>query len=452
MKIAIIGGGWAGMAAAVQLARLGHQPKVFEASRHLGGRARALTLELPGGTQVEADNGQHILIGAYSECLQLMHAIGLQPDQLMLRKPLTIRYADGSGLAFPQLPAPLDALVGIATARAWSLGERTALLTRAVRWRLQGFRCAETATVADVCQGLPRRLMDEFIEPLCVSALNLPAAQASGSVFLRVLQDALFAGTGGSHFFLPRCSLGELFPMPAAQWLRSQGHAVHTGCRVQDLIPQGPQWQLRVQHAELPPLLEQSRFDAVLLACPPQEASRLALAASEDDRLPARDGVHFQRWANEAQALEHTAIATVYAYTQHRLSKDLPWLALHPENHAPAQFVFDRGHLHAADAHQQGLMAFVISDCRTDRLTLQQQVLQQARTQLGWNDIAPVQTVIEKRATFACTPALKRPGPELGHGLWACGDYLDGPYPATLEGAVRSGMEAAQAIVNPDQN
>ena len=452
MNIAIIGGGWAGMAAAVQLAQLGHQPQVFEASRHLGGRARALMLDLPNGTQAEADNGQHILIGAYTECLQLMRTIGLQPDELLLRKPLTMRYANGSGLSFPQLPAPLDAVAGIACASGWSLGERAALLARAVRWRLQGFRCAETATVADVCHGLPQRLMDEFIEPLCVSALNLPAVQANGSVFLRVLQDALFAGTGGSHFLVPRCSLGDLFPNPAAQWLRNQGHAVHTGCRVQELIPLGQQWQLRVQSNELALQLEQTRFDAVLLACPPHEAARLALAASEDDRLPARDGVHFQRWASQAQALDHTAIATVYARTRHRLTSDLPWLALRPKADAPAQFVFDRGHLHANDAHQQGLMAFVISDCRTDRQTLQQQVLQQARDELGWSDIEPVQTVIEKRATFACTPALDRPAIELGHGLWACGDYVDGPYPATLEGAVRSARAAAVELVKADQN
>mgnify|MGYP000458631904 CR=1 FL=1 len=82
-------------------------------------------------------------------------------------------------------------------------------------------------------------------------------------------------------------------------------------------------------------------------------------------------------------------------------------------------------------------------------MPLQQQVLQQARSELGWADITPVQTVIEKRATFACTPALVRPAIELGHGLWACGDYVQGPYPATLEGAVRSGMEAVRGLLAP---
>jgi squalene-associated FAD-dependent desaturase len=437
MKVAIVGAGWAGMAAAVQLAQDGHEPSVFEAGRHLGGRARAL--ELPGA--IQADNGQHILIGAYAECLRLMRAVGIREEDALLRRPLAMRHVDGSGLAFPCLPAPLDALFGIAGASGWTLRERLALLVRALRWRVQGFRCTSTATVADLCQGLPRRLLDECIEPLCVSALNLPAAAASGSVFLRVLQDALFAGRGGSHFLVPRISLGELFPVPAARWLQARGHAVHRGNRVQQLAPPGLQWS--VQSTAMP---APARFDAVLLACPPQEAARLALAAAEDERLPARDGVRYQRWAQAAQALEHTAIATVYARTSHRLPAQRPWLALRPGPEQPAQFVFDRSHLNPADPVQQGLTAFVVSDCRMEREALLQQVLRQAREQLGWQDLQPLRTVIEKRATFACTPGLQRPGMELGHGLWACGDYIDGPYPATLEGAVRSGTAAARQI------
>ena len=56
---------------------------------------------------------------------------------------------------------------------------------------------------------------------------------------------------------------------------------------------------------------------------------------------------------------------------------------------------------------------------------------------------------MEKRATFACTPGLQRPGMQVAAGLLACGDYIAGPYPATLEGAVRSGLAAARALEMP---
>jgi hypothetical protein len=187
---------------------------------------------------------------------------------------------------------------------------------------VQGFRCADAATVADICSGLPKRLLDEFIEPLCVSALNLPAAQASGSIFLRVLHDACSRARAARTFccraaawaicFRPGCAMAA---RPRA--CRAYGQP-HSGAE-----PQGRQWLLRSsnQHCRR---LEQSRFDAVLLACPPQEAARLALLAAEDQRLPARDGVHYQHWAQTAQALEHTAIATVYARTSHRLAPGCP--------------------------------------------------------------------------------------------------------------------------------
>ena len=111
---------------------------------------------------------------------------------------------------------------------------------------------------------------------------------------------------------------------------------------------------------------------------------------------------------------------------------------------APAQFVFDRGQLHPHDAAMQGLMAFVVSASTDDRDELQARVLAQARQQLGLSQLQAVQTVVEKRATFACTPGLVRPAQAIAPGLWAAGDYVDGPYPATLEGAVRSGLAAAR--------
>jgi predicted NAD/FAD-dependent oxidoreductase len=101
--------------------------------------------------------------------------------------------------------------------------------------------------------------------------------------------------------------------------------------------------------------------------------------------------------------------------------------------------VFDRGQLDGL----HGVLAFVVSASTGERAVVTEQVLRQAAEQLGLPSLQPLQTVVEKRATFACTPGLARPGMQVAPGLVACGDYVDGPYPATLEGAVLCGTAAA---------
>jgi predicted NAD/FAD-dependent oxidoreductase len=109
---------------------------------------------------------------------------------------------------------------------------------------------------------------------------------------------------------------------------------------------------------------------------------------------------------------------------------------------APAQFAFDRGQLSGLP----GVLAMVVSANETPREALEEQVIAQAVAQLGQTKLQLVQTVVEKRATFACTPGLSRPPMDIALGLRACGDYIEGPYPATLEGAVLSGLAAAKAL------
>ncbi|MDB5943373.1 MAG: hypothetical protein JWQ13_2939 [Ramlibacter sp.] len=422
MKLAIVGAGWAGLAAAVAATRGGHRVTLFEGSRALGGRARSLPTELPDGTQADLDNGQHILIGAYTATLQLMHEIGVDPRTVLLRLPLTLRFPDGQGLALPELAAPLDAAWGIASARGWSIADRTSMLGAALRWQLARFQCEPSATVAQLCRGVRPRVIEQLIEPLCVSALNTPASRASGQVFLRVVRDALFGRGhgrwGGSNLLLPRVDLGRLFPHAAAQWLAARGTHLLLGHRVQQLARRDTAWDI-----------DGERFDAVLLACPPWEAARLVRAAA----VEAAD------WLAHTEALTHEAIATVYAMGGPRLA--LPMLALHSSQAAPAQFVFDRGQL----GGPAGLLAFVVSASPRDRDTLQEQVMAQAAA-LGWSGLQPLQTVVERRATFACTPGLKRPAIQVVPGLLACGDYVEGPYPATIEGAVRAALSAIDLL------
>ena len=423
MKIAIVGAGWAGVAAPLAATTAGHQVTVFEASRTPGGRARALPTTLPDGRPVLLDNGQHILIGAYTQTLAMLRLVGVDPQATLLRLPLTLQFPDGSGLELPWGRAPWDALRGIAHAKGWSWHDKLSLLGAAALWQWRGFTCGDELTVQQLCRSLTPKLMQTLIEPLCVSALNTPATSASARVFLRVLQDSLFATAGGSNLLLPRVDLSTLFPVAAAHWLMQRGVRVALGQRVASIQPCTAGWEI-----------DKEAFGSVVLATGARHAAQLL--GNSAAALPPALAEPLQRWRESALALQYEAITTVYAWEQGaRLS--MPMLALRSDAQHPAQFAFDRGQL----GGPEGLMALVVSASVGERGALQRQVLAQAREQLGLN-LQAVKTVTEKQATFACSTGLVRPAMEIAPGLRACGDYVDGPYPATLEGAVRSGHHA----------
>jgi squalene-associated FAD-dependent desaturase len=416
MRVAVIGGGWAGIAAAVRATEAGHGVTVHEMAPQLGRRARSVTLDA-----LTLDNGQHILIGAYRDTLALMRTVGVDPDAVLQRLPLSLTFPDGGGLRLgPGRPVP--ALLGAVWRRAgWTPGERLALLRAAAGWALGGFRCNPEWTVARLCAGMPPALRHDLVDPLCVAALNTPADEASATVFLRVLRDALFGGPGASDLLLPRAPLGRLLAEPARDWLERRGARVELRQRVRTLAPAGGRWEVDGEPA-----------DAVILACTAHEAARLTRDVAVS-------------WSATAGAFEHAPIVTVYLHSEGtRLPQ--PMTALHDGPQAPAQFVFDHGALGGT----QGLFAAVVSGAgRWIERGLEATagaVREQLAGSLAAHWRAPptvLHTLAERRATFACRPGLVRPPARISPGLWAAGDYIEGPYPSTLEGAVRAGLHAA---------
>ena len=419
-RLAVVGGGWAGIAAAVAGVRRGWQVELFEMAGQLGGRARSLE------QHPRLDNGQHILIGAYRDTLDLMREVGVDIERALHRMPLTLCYPDGSGLRLRRGPAALAFSRAVLHQSAWPLRARLQLLATCASWAGRRFRCAPHLTVAQLCKSLAPVLRQQLIDPLCVAALNTPASCASATVFLRVLHDALFGGAGASDLLLPRSALSDLLPLPANAWLLAQGCALHLGQRIEALQHDAAQscWQV----AGRP-------FDCVVLATSATEAARLAEPWTAD-------------WAGKARALRFEPIVTVYLHSPgSRLPA--PILALHEGPQTPAQYAFDLGQL----GHAPDCFAFVISGA-TDWVqaglgAAGQAVLAQAKAAVPW--VSPpsiLRTLAEKRATFACTPDLVRPPTQLCSGLVAAGDYVDGPYPATLEGAVRSGRLAIDSLAS----
>ncbi|MCV2355041.1 hydroxysqualene dehydroxylase HpnE [Paucibacter sp. B2R-40] len=417
--VAVIGGGWAGLAAAVKASQLGYQITLFEMAPHLGGRARSLA---PTDTGPRLDNGQHILIGAYQASLSLLETVGVELSQSFLRMPLRLRYPHHEGLHLPPGPPLLSFVRGILAYRAWPLAARLSLLLTATGWLLRRFDCASTLSVSTLTAGLPAIVRQELIEPLCVAALNTPADQASAKVFLRVLCDALFSGRGSADLLLPKLPLSALLAEPAAVWLSARGVDIRLNTRVQVLAQCSGGW-----------CVDGQAFEQVLLACSSAQAASLCAEIA-----PA--------WALQAGSLHYQPIVTVYVNSP---GSRLPaaMVALQEGDGSPAQFAFDLGQL----GHAPGLFAFVVSGAASwverGLAATGEAALRQALAEFSWNTPPQVHRVLaEKRATFACTPGLQRPPASIKPELWAAGDYVDGPYPATLEGAVRSGFRAANNL------
>ncbi len=400
MKIAVIGAGWAGLAAAVDLVAGGAAVTLFEAGRVPGGRAR--TIELDGR---KLDNGQHILLGAYRETLDLMRLVGADPDSLLERRPLQVVAGDGFRLALPRLPAPFNVALGLLTARGVDRREKveTALWMNAVQRR--GFRLARDLSVAAWLDaaGQTGVLRRRLWEPLCLAALNTPASRASAQLFANVLRDSLGSPRrADTDLLLPRVPLGDVLPEPAARWLAARCATLRFGERVRRLAP-GPDGIV----------VDGEAFDAAVLAVAPQ---------------------HLAGFLQEAPRLEYEPIATVYLHYPDTVHLPYPLRQLTGKF---GQWVVDRG---------DGLLACVQSGHGEWEKLSDHGLAAALQNELGLGGPVRWQRVVrEKRATFSCRPGLSRADRVDGQPrLLLAGDHSWADYPATLEGAVRSGRRAAQ--------
>ncbi|MDP3842943.1 MAG: hydroxysqualene dehydroxylase HpnE [Oxalobacteraceae bacterium] len=442
-NVAVIGAGWAGCAAAVKLTQLGHRVRLYEAARTLGGRARRV--EMDGRT---IDNGQHILLGAYGETLQLMRSIGISEREHLLRLPLQMRYPPATGgmdFIAPRLPAPWHVLLGLWRATGLARQDKLALarFTSAARW--MGWRLDTDCSVAELLQRFDQtpRLCRLMWQPLCIAALNTPPERASAQVFLHVLRDSLGARRAASDMLIPRSDLSTLLPQQAAAYLAARGGSVHAGCAITGLRQTANGWQLLTDCANTANAV--ADFDAVIVATPPERASKLLAGLDADAGI---QDLHAQ-----LNGFTYEAITTCYLQYHKDFKLALPFMALQddPATDSWGQFVFDRGQLNRQHA---GLLSVVISvpgaALASGRAVLASQVGRQlarafkvaALSEPLWSTV-----ITEKRATFCCRPALSRPDNRTAlPGLLLAGDYTAGDYPATLESAVRSGLRAASLL------
>ncbi|MYM28463.1 NAD(P)-binding protein [Duganella sp. CY15W] len=444
--MAVIGAGWAGCAAAVELARAGYKVTLLEAARTLGGRARRIETD-----RKQLDNGQHILLGAYSESLRLMQLTGVDTSQAVLTLPLQMRYPPNTGgmdFIAPALPLPAPLHLAIALLRAQGLHREDKLslarFSTSARW--MGWQLDTDCSVSALLERFDQtpRLIKLMWRPLCLAALNTPPERASARVFLNVLRDSLGAKRRASDMLLPRADLSALFPDAAAAYIGRHGGSVRSGAKVQAIRNiESRLWQLDISGAAVGGTWS-TYFGGVVIATGASQAAALLHDLPDCDTSTL---------CHQLTAFEAEAITTVYLQYDSTTRLDLPFYALQddPDSHHYGQFVFDRGQL---DASQAGLLAVVISASGPAAAQPQELLAEAVAVQLAVDFQRPelgrpawFKVITEKRATYASSPGLVRPANATGlPGLVLAGDYTAGDYPATLESAVRSGVAAANLL------
>jgi len=436
MKTAVIGAGWAGLAASAALRDAGAQVTVFEAGRTPGGRARRVVHPDFGGY---LDNGQHILLGAYDQTLALMRRLGRNPDTLLMRRPLSLSSLDGTfNFTAPALPAPFHAVGALLTARGLSWRSRLSAIRFMQGLKRMAWHPPRDWTVSQLLKHFQQteQITQRLWEPLCLAALNTPLNEASASLFARILKDSLTGNRHNSDVLLPCVDLSALWPDTVATQV-----TMRYGATVRQLSPSADSIEIN-----------RERFDAAILAVPPSVAARLL-----GDALTEAKSLGL---LHALQAFEYEPIATLNLRLSAPWPLPSPMMLLREDRDRGhwGQWLFDCSRLTGRGPGTE--LAIVTSAARRlgdiDRETLIANISAQVAEQAAKHPsrLLPMPTIetselfIEKRATFAAVPTLTRP---LNSTPWPklalAGDWTDTGYPGVLEGAVRSGLKAAQILL-----
>ena len=411
----MVGGGLAGLAAALELVDAGHEVTLLEARPTLGGAVQTLP-EREGDPDPPPDNGQHIALGCCTEYLAFLERVGRRGGYRRERLSLPVIAEDGSVARIAAGPVALLRYSHVSLRERLAIARVARRLGRLDADELDGETFAGLLRRLGQSQAAVDRFWDVFIRP----ALNLRAEEVSAALGVFTVQTALLAERSASDLVLPVEPLGAMHGEAAATALGERGAVVRTNARAAELA----------DGAVVLADGERVVADAIVVALPPAESARLL---GEPD-----------------PQLEDSPIVSVH------MLFDRPILAfeLAALLGSPAHWVFDRGAL-TGHRPQQGQYLTVVSSGAPELLELRGRALVETMAaeltgRLGPAELLWSRVSREPGATFAGRPgtAARRPGPDTGRaGVARAGAWTDTGWPATMESAVRSGRAAAQVLI-----
>ena len=415
MRFVVLGGGLAGLAAAFELVDTGHDVTLLEARPTLGGAVQTLP-EREGDPPPPPDNGQHVALGCCTEYVRFLERVGQAGSVRRLRLALPVIGEDGSVALLGAGAVPLLRY------RHLSLADRLGV-ARVVR-RLA--RLDSAAHDGETFAGLLRRLgssqaaIDRFWDVFVRPALNLPSEEASASLGVFTVQTAMLAGREASDLLLPTAPLGAMHGDAAGRALEVAGASVRTRARVVSL------------EADAAVLADGERVegDAFVVALPPVEGAALL--------------------GETPPALVDSPIVSVHLLFD-RLLLGPPLAALLG---SPAHWVFDRGRLTGREPERGQYLTVVASGAPELAATRGRELVELMRQalaeRLGHAELVWSRVSREPEATFAGRPgtAAARLGAATGRpNVTRAGAWTDTGWPATMEGAIRSGRSAARLLL-----
>ncbi len=449
MKVVVVGGGFAGFAAAVALQERRHEVLLIERRGVLGGRATSSRDVVTGE---DVDNGTHLMLGAYRTTLDLVRRCGAA-DLLDAQENLRLEWVDERGVSAldcPPLRAPLHLLAGLLGLRVPLVVKLQAIrmgLTVKLGRRPQGLTLARYFTRCGQGEASRRLLWD----PLSLAVLNESPESAAAVLFQRVYEEAFLRNHEASRLVFLRSGWGVLFDR-FRRYFESRGGVVRSGERAECLV------------------VEQGRVVGVRCAARPRERAAIASGAPAEavvERaeavvsavpahalLPLLPGEWRERRPFDVLAQFRGAPIVSVEIWLDRVVVDRAMLGLRDSE---LEWVFDKGRIFGRAGAPQHL-AFIVSAAyrsapktNAELVAAAEAVLRRYFPAMNGAGVQRALVLRDPRATFASTPELEtlRPGPRTPIvGLFLAGDWTATGLPATIEGAARSGQAAAESLLS----
>ena len=433
-RVLIVGGGLAGLAAASKLGPAGYHITLVESRNKLGGRATSF---VDPTTNELVDNCQHVSMGCCTNLAHFCQSVGIGQ---LLQTEKTLYFQDErrriSTMRAAPLPAPLHLFPSFLTARYLTLGDKIRIGWGMLSLMWSSHTSKQSFEEWLLSHGQTPRTIDRFWGLVLVSALNETIDRMDFRYGRQVFVEGFLQNSRAFYVEIPRVPLGQFYGSLLEDWLKQNGVDLRMGTAVAELLMENG----RVTGARLKDGTTIDA-DATILAIPHHRVA---------DMLPA-SVVHEQQTLEALETIETSPITSVHLWYDRPVMKEPHLVAVGRK----VQWLFRR------TWDQGGYVQAVISASRElsshgndEILRIIQSEVEEMLPEAKHATLTHSRVVTERRATFSVLPGIDKLRPDAQTtipGLYLAGDFTQTGWPATMEGAVRSGYLAAAAVKGSDE-